>query len=259
MAIPVSDNSSQPVVVLVDTVEGDWAIENLQYLASFYKSLKNHCRLKRCRNRDQLLTLLHDTPAPQAILVAEPEIIKNSKYSHFLDILVEYIMAGGRVVFACQCASFLRPNKWNEFAAQKLKIPWSFGGYHRTTHYLQSNHAAISKNSIPFLEPSYSMKSVMMKGVAPQDRLYQPNETSYTQSMVFASRGADKDESPAALTKLGNGWVGWQGDVNAEVESTNCILAMLGVPLTGEVGRTAKCKSYPTDTFRNNGAIRVAG
>lgn len=157
---------------MIDTVEGDWAIEKIPYFAPFYRSLQKACKLRTCRNRDQLLQLLHDTPTPQAILVAEPEILMNPKISRFLDVLVGYAFGGGRVVFACQCASFLRPNKWNEFASKTMKLPWTFGGYYRTTHYLQPNHPAISKTGSRLLEPSYSMKSVHMQGVNPQDRIY---------------------------------------------------------------------------------------
>lgn len=144
-------------------------------------------------------------------------------------------------MFACQCASFLRPNKWNEFASKTMKLPWTFGGYYQTTHYLQPNHPAISKTGSRLLEPSYSMKSVHMQGVNPQDRIYQSNENSYTQSMVFAPEEANKEESPAVLTRVGKGWLGWQGDVNAEIGTMYCILAMLGLPLTDEIKQLAEC------------------
>lgn len=60
--------------------------------------------------------------------------------------------------------------------------------------------------------------------------------------MVFAPEEANKEESPAVLTRVGTGWLGWQGDVNAEIGTTYCILAMLGLPLTDEIKRLAECQ-----------------
>jgi len=48
-----------------------------------------------------------------------------------------------------------------------------------------------------------------------------------TESSVYAVRAQAK-ESPAAFKPYGAGYVGYLGDVNAEVESTAVILGMCG-------------------------------
>jgi len=50
-----------------------------------------------------------------------------------------------------------------------------------------------------------------------------------TQSNVFSASPVDQAQTPVAFTKIGDGSLGYIGDVNAEEESDNVVLAMCGI------------------------------
>ena len=57
--------------------------------------------------------------------------------------------------------------------------------------------------------------------------MYRPCLDSVTQSRVFPPEPVDPSETAVALTKIGEGWLGYVGDVNNEQGSQDVILAML--------------------------------
>jgi hypothetical protein len=71
---------------------------------------------------------------------------------------------------------------------------------------------------------SYSMKVVHVQGAKPEDAVYTPTEDSRTASLVFAP---SLSETPVTYTRVGSGFLGYIGDVNAEEETTGVSLAML--------------------------------
>lgn len=78
------------------------------------------------------------------------------------------------------------------------------------------------------LEGSYSMKTLHLKHVPADARVYVPEASSWTQSAVFPAAAVDLSQSPAAFAKCGRGYVGYIGDVNNEVGSQKLLMAMLG-------------------------------
>lgn len=77
------------------------------------------------------------------------------------------------------------------------------------------------------LATSYNAKAVHLKGVNAEDVLYAPTEDSRVQSHVFAPTPVNPSHVPVAYTRIGDGFLGYVGDVNAEEESTSIILSML--------------------------------
>ena len=73
----------------------------------------------------------------------------------------------------------------------------------------------------------YSQKAVFLSNVAQSDSLYLPSSDSMTQSLVFSPQSVKQDQTPLAFTKVGDGWLGYVGDVNNEQGSQAVILAML--------------------------------
>jgi hypothetical protein len=78
------------------------------------------------------------------------------------------------------------------------------------------------------------MKTVHLKGIAPETIVYGSTSQSLTQSMVFAPSPVDLSEAPVVYTRVEQGFLGYIGDVNGEDESTNVILSMLGLPEQGK-------------------------
>ena len=89
-------------------------------------------------------------------------------------------------------------------------LPWKVSGYHRTTHHLQSSHPLVPSFSPPLVQ-SYSIKSVFLNNVSDDEALYRPGEQSRTQSMVFPSAPVEQKETPMAMGRAGEGWLGGSG------------------------------------------------
>ena len=71
------------------------------------------------------------------------------------------------------------------------------------------------------------MKAVHLEGVKAEDVGYKPTDGSRVESHVFQPFPVDLSNAPVAYTRIGDGFLGYIGDVNAEKESTGVILAML--------------------------------
>lgn len=77
------------------------------------------------------------------------------------------------------------------------------------------------------LPHSYSQKAVFLTNVASDDSVYRPSSDSVTQSLVFPPEPSNPNEAAVAFTKVGEGWLGYIGDVNNEQGSQAVILSML--------------------------------
>ena len=60
-----------------------------------------------------------------------------------------------------------------------------------------------------------------------EDSIYSPSPESRTQSHVFAAEPVEQNQTPVAFAKIGDGCVGYIGDVNNETGSQAVILAMI--------------------------------
>jgi hypothetical protein len=77
------------------------------------------------------------------------------------------------------------------------------------------------------LPENYSQKAVFLSNVEPNDSVYSPSPESRTQSRVFAAAPVNQNQTPIAFTQVGDGRVGYIGDVNNEAGSQAVILAMV--------------------------------
>lgn len=90
------------------------------------------------------------------------------------------------------------------------------GSYSRDVHSLQETRSERLKglNSLP---PEYSMKAVMLRGYEARDAVYNVNGRPIT------------TDAAVVFAKFGEGYVGFNGDVNSEAESVLVTLALLNV------------------------------
>ena len=203
------------------------SLSNPDLLAStnehFISTLRSKIRIIQALNARKALQCLADTNL-KGVFVADEGIIKN-RNSGVLSSLIGWVNAGGIVVFGSLFPSFITGSEFDRFF-EKWGLPWKMGDYHRTTFVLNPSIPQLS-NHLANLMTSYSMKAVHLKGVNAEDVLYAPTEDSRVQSHVFAPSPVDLSQVPVAYTRIGDGFLGYIGDVNAEDESTNVILAML--------------------------------
>ena len=79
------------------------------------------------------------------------------------------------------------------------------------------------------LPAEYSQKAVFLKNVAKEAAVYLPSGSSRTQSLVFPPAQVDCEQTPVVFAHIGEGWLGYVGDVNNEAESQAVVLAMCGL------------------------------
>jgi hypothetical protein len=161
----------------------------------------------------------------KGVYVADDEGIIRRKNSKLLSSLVEWVNAGGIAVVGSMCPSFLSGPEFDRFF-KKWGLPWKRGDYYRTTFVLNPSTHQLTINSANLTTP-YSMKATHLKGVKAEDVLYAATEDSRVESHVFPPDPVDLSNVPVAYTRIGDGFLGYVGDANAEDESTSIILAML--------------------------------
>jgi hypothetical protein len=190
----------------------------------------------RSRSNVTIATTIDDamqaltTLSPQAVLLTDAALSKRKPAYRILGgALANYVQTGGgRVIMCGVFSSMVPPKDFDEWILRRWGLHWEFGDYHRTDYYL--NPAGANLAHLPGLAGEYSMKVVSLKGVSDEARIYHPTESSRTQSMVFPSTEVrDLAQAAVAMQKVGEGWLGYVGDVNSEIESTAVVVAMCGL------------------------------
>jgi hypothetical protein len=206
----------------------------------FIPALRSKVRIIQALNDQMALQYLTDTNL-KGVFVGDEGIIK-SENSKVLSSLIRWVNDGGIAVTGSVFASFISWDNLDRFF-EKWGLPWKMGSYLGTTFVLNSSIHQLSSQSASLMA-SYSMKAVHIKGVEAEDVLYAPTIDEDTDEddidevsplprgpsrpYVFPpSTPVDLLNVPIAYTRVGNGFLGYVGDVNAEEGSTSVILAML--------------------------------
>lgn len=167
----------------------------------------------------------------RAVILMDGGVIQLKAFRSLRGDLVAYAKNGGTLIMGGTFAGFVRPNKFDSFVFDSFGLPWKFGSYHRAIVHL--NKSVITDQRLKEdgrLPAAYSQKAVYLKGVAEGDKVYAPNSESRVQSYVFPPATVDQTEAPVCWVKVGEGWLGYIGDVNCEEESTAVTLAMCNLP-----------------------------
>jgi hypothetical protein len=149
-----------------------------------------------------------------AVILTDPWIIDRGSTA-IRQKLVEYVRAGGTVIFGFYCSSFVTPSNLTRFFNKTWSFTWESGDYCRKmfSQNRQANPTLLRRRS-PELPEQYSMKALHLNGIAPGDRV---------------NVSTDSDQGPAVFSKYGKGYLGWSGDVNTEHGTTELLLTMCGV------------------------------
>lgn len=223
---PVSKPKSKPLNPFILIL----SLENEDFFASIHKHLLSTMRerieWKQALTAPDAMTMLA-SPDLGGVFVTDPGIVR-TKNAHVLAKLVEFVKGGGSSVVGGLFSTFTNMGDINTFFANAWGLRWKSGSYHRTTFIRNPAHDMVKKN--PSLESTYSMKALHVGGVDPSHPVYLPTpELSIRSIGVDLEPINDHTESPAVQARIGKGYLGYVGDVNAEVESTNLVLAMLGL------------------------------
>jgi hypothetical protein len=188
-------------------------------------ALAEKASLKRAMQPRPALKFL-STNTPHAIFITDPGLLEASNAA-VLRQVVSYVRAGGTAVIGGLFSSFVRPMDMTNWFRKHWDLPWRAGDYHRTTVYLNSGAQRVPPQY--GLHPEYSQKAVFLQNVTSDAAWYLPSESSTTQSLVFAPVSVDRQQTPVAFAAVGEGWLGYVGDVNAEKGSDVAVLAMCGL------------------------------
>ena len=80
------------------------------------------------------------------------------------------------------------------------------------------------------LPEEIEMKAVRIKGVDKKDFVYATTPDSMIEELAKAEFAHKPDEAAVVFTSVGNGHLGYIGDVGAEDGTTDVVMAMLGLP-----------------------------
>lgn len=213
---------TKPSIVLLTIDKAEFYDDMYQ---SFTELLQSKANMERVTTLQQASVAFNRDPKPAVVLSAD-ESLTIKKRGALVQEARNYVRSGGVIVFMGLFSSFSRPPDIDSLFS-KLGLPWRKGDYHRTTFELNGSMRHFDTQD---LAASYSQKAVHLKNVAPEDAVYLAPEGSRLESRVFGPmRIDDLKQAPAAFIQLGQGKVGFVGDVNNEEETPAVVLAMCGV------------------------------
>ncbi|KAI0517035.1 hypothetical protein F5B22DRAFT_144379 [Xylaria bambusicola] len=175
--------------------------------AGLISKINAKAKMERATTQKAALDMLTENPPPSLILVTD------AGAAHIMKVwerVIDCLRGGSTVVLAASFSSFLNEGQFTRCFA-KMGLPWKRGGYYRTDVSLRPG--VVNDRLKKQLLPTYSQKALYVEGVARSDVWY------------VSARG----ETAVAFTKVGNGMLGYLGDVNPEKGSELVVLAMLGL------------------------------
>lgn len=195
--------------------------------AQLINDLSTKADIQRVKGSGSALSRISGESPPAAILITDAALSNEKSKAPVWDAVLNYVRQGGTAVVMGHFSSFAQPLKIGPFF-QKAGLPWESGDYHRTDTAL--NPSVVPEGMAERLPREYSQKALAVKNVAPGDVWYAAKPDSVIQSAVFSPDNAHRPgQAAVAMAKVGEGKLGYLGDVNAESESQTVVLAMCGL------------------------------
>lgn len=225
--------------ILVISLEKEPYIEEIH--DQLYRALRKNATVTEVLDARSANRALSSPTHPSAILVSDAAVTRPA-HAALLARLIEYTRGGGRVVLGMQLSNHFQLDTVGPFF-RKWGLAWDKGSYHRTTFGLNLAGVPAPLNAST-LFPAVSMKAVHLKNVPRECAVYLPTPASRLESMVHASTpitGDKAQESPAVWARVGDGYLGYIGDVNGEQGTTRLTLEMCEVKIQpGDLGSTER-------------------
>jgi ribonuclease HI len=172
-------------------------------------SITSKTKMDRARTSDAALTLLSQEPRPSVILVTDGAITRERKvWERVIDLMRE----GATVILAGCFSTMVNEGDFSRLFA-RVGLPWKRGSYHRTVVSLHRD--VVGGDLARRLPASYSQKALFAQNVE--------------QSAAWYSEGKWSPEAAVVFARVGQGRLGYIGDVNGEKSSNQVVLAMCGL------------------------------
>ncbi|KAH7020754.1 uncharacterized protein B0I36DRAFT_25331 [Microdochium trichocladiopsis] len=178
--------------------------------ANLISSIGALTTLERVSDPQAALDELARAPLSTVILAADGAI---THHQAVREKVLDRLHAGATVILAGQFSNFVNDGQFDRLMSS-LGLPWKRGDYSRTNLRLWRSavgNAALSDK----LPPMYSAKAVYLKNVAP--------------SGVWYTSEYDSSQTAVALARVGQGRLGYLGDVNGETHSNQVVLGLCGL------------------------------
>ena len=188
--------------------------------------LAAHATLQRTQTTDATLRVLTSPTPPHAVLLTDAALTQK-KHIQTWDAVLGYVRNGGTAVCMGHFTSFIKPPRFVPFFS-RAGLQWDQEEYLRTTVCLQRGNCPDRYwGAVP---ERYSQKAVFLKNVDSGDVWYRTGKESVPESLVWGSVSVRELVGAAvALARVGEGRLGYIGDVNAEVESGRVLVALCGL------------------------------
>lgn len=210
--------STPTIVVLLLQQQLHWA----EGYSPFIKKLQTKSNVRIIATVDEAGNALQSTSPPAAVWATD-KALTEPEFRQLKDQAIVYVRNGGTIVFGAHFSGHASTDKmaalFSDFA-----LPWRPDAYYRATFELNAAMTSIRKTG---LAPRYSQKAIHLTDVQHEDTLYLPS--SRPRSLAFDPSDDYLRHTPVALGSFGEGKVGYMGDINAEVDSENVLLALLGL------------------------------
>ncbi|KAI1076721.1 hypothetical protein F5B20DRAFT_593724 [Whalleya microplaca] len=171
--------------------------------------------------------LLQEHPTARAIWIVDPDITTRKHENLSWDV-INYVRNGGTAILGGYFQDTIAPPDFDRWMGEAWGLPWRYGQYETTTVVLQSSAVGPREFWRNGLAASYSQKGVFLKNVAATDSWYASPPGSKSESFVFGPVPVDAQTS-IAFGKVGNGWLGWTGDIHYREETAAAVRAMMGL------------------------------
>ena len=191
----------------------------------FVDELSAKAEVRQAHTQQEARAAFTSDPKPTAILSADEGLTFTMRFL-LVHRALSYVRAGGIFIFMGLFSSCSRPSEIKNLFT-RLDLPWQSGAYERSTFKLNREMTHFDTSG---LVKSYSQKALHLANITLDDAVHLATDDSVIESIVFGPRRVtDRTQTPAAFTKVGEGRVGYVGDVNNENATTPLILALCGL------------------------------
>ncbi|KAI0145238.1 hypothetical protein GGR57DRAFT_507204 [Xylariaceae sp. FL1272] len=175
--------------------------------------------------------LIREYPSAKAVLIATTTIMRPEHFQVTVQ-LVNYCKRGGRVVLATyRVAGSIGSRNFDPWMRDAWQLPWKADTYGKIDAVLNESHVGPGGDAAwrAGLLQDFYCKGQALSNVAPCDSLYDVSDEHVAYYGRFEDK--DKDYTTVAFAKRGEGWLGYVGDVNLEPQSSDIVIAMMGLQL----------------------------
>lgn len=191
-----------------------------EWYAPLLATVKSKTEYSKVEDTESAITVLSRRPPPSAILIPDEGMTGRDSLAEW-DAVLKYIRIGGTAIVFGGFPSFAQFDDIKAFFA-RAGLPWDIGSYTRATLVINKSVVVRHGADADTLPATCYQKALFLKNVAPEHMWYRVADE---EEPFMPSRG----EAAVVLGNVGDGKLGFVGDVDGEAETQKIIAAMCGL------------------------------